>query len=353
MKTPKSIAHRITESTGLYTSPRTIRCIAAALLEEKDFWKIVDRADEVVPVVSAVLEVFLDFGWLMVAETEIQLTETGRQTFTDHWKIRLPPRFTCSTCEGRGVNPANLPSSVREKFMNIHEARPKAVLEFDQGYVTPSSTLARCAFAHARGDLDGKDVLILGDDDLAALAIALMARPRRIVVVEIDKRLIDFIRDNVQQIDFPVEVYEHDLSQPLSESFLGSFDTFLCDPPESFEGFRAFVGRGLSCLHSPGGVGYFGFTRREATLMKWYRIQKYLNEQGAVITDILHNFHVYENWDYTQETRAWRLAPVKSIPDHPWYRSALYRVETLFERSGEPDSHFNPESFNDDEASTT
>lgn len=71
--------------------------------------------------------------------------------------------------------------------------RPEAIQDFDQGYVTPESTLARVALAWNWGDLEGKEVLVLGDDDLTGLAAALTGLPKRVVVLDADPRIVRFL----------------------------------------------------------------------------------------------------------------------------------------------------------------
>ena len=353
MTTTREIARRVAERSGVYVNPRSIERVALALLEERDFWRVVDRSDTVVPVTAAAVEAFRDLGWVEIRDGALHITPEGERVWRRKWRLNPPPRYTCAACTGRGLEVNRIPERVRETFLALHRERPEAVHEYDQGFITPDSTLARCAYALAKGDIEGKRVLILGDDDLVSLALGLMARPQRLVVVEIDERLVRFIARHAEHLDIPVEIHSLDLSRPLPESFHRAFDTFLCDPPESFTAFRAFVGRGLTALHGAGCAGYFGFTHREATLRKWHQVESYLMEQGAVLTDIVPNFHTYENWDYAPETRAWRLAPVPTPPAEPWYRSALFRLETLGPASGEPSEVFDATTFNDEEASTT
>lgn len=347
------IANEIQQKTGIYTNERSIERIARALLTETDFWHIVDQSDEVVPVVAETLNFFIENQWLKKVDNRLELTDEGKALINQTWQITALPDYSCNACQGRGLDINRLPEDVIQTFMTIHQQRPPAIIDYDQGYITPECTLARVAFAHWKGDIDHREILVLGDDDLVSLALCLVGKPRAITVVEIDERLVEFIRTWAKRLDLPIEIQHFDLSQPLPDDYLHRFDTFLTDPPESLIAFRAFVGRGIASLKSPGCAGYFGFTRREATLNKWHQIQSYLIAQNVVVTDILHNYHEYVNWDYAPATRAWSLAPVKSQPDINWYRSSLYRIETLDGFSGEVDTEFDIRAFNDQEASTT
>ena len=48
-----------------------------------------------------------------------------------------------------------------------------------------------------------------------------------------------------------------------------------------------------------------------------------------MITDLRDWFHVYDNWWYIEQMRAWPWLPVKRRPEKPWYTSALIRLELL------------------------
>jgi predicted methyltransferase len=102
-------------------------------------------------------------------------------------------------------------------------------------------------------------------------------------------------------------------------------------------------------------AGYFGITRRESSLDKWREIQRTLiNEFNVVITDIIRNFNHYINWGYEEETRAWKLAPIKKKPEEIWYKSYMFRIETLKDSRGfEEEVDVGDELYNDAESSTT
>ncbi|NIT12871.1 MAG: bis-aminopropyl spermidine synthase family protein, partial [Candidatus Dadabacteria bacterium] len=128
---------------------------------------------------------------------------------------------------------------------------------------------------------------------------------------------------------------------------------FFTDPPETLKAADAFIGKGISTLRSAGSAGYFGFTRREASLKKWYDLQKMLWGYKVVVTDIVHNFNEYVNWGYEKDTRAWQLSPLKIKPKKNWYRSALYRIVTLNGYSGSRRDYGSKNIYEDTESSTT
>ncbi|MBT9253000.1 MAG: bis-aminopropyl spermidine synthase family protein [Brockia lithotrophica] len=237
----------------------------------------------------------------------------------------------------------NIPTDkeLYREFLRVSAGRPPAIQDFDQGSVTPETTVSRVLFLEQNGDLWGKDILVLGaEDDLTGLAIALTRKARRVLVLDIDARLVDFDNRAFRELGIDnAEARVFDLRNPLPEELLGAFDVFVSDPPETLASFRAFIGRGIAALREEGAVGYFGLTLRDASVYKWREFQRLLTgEFGVVITDILQNFNHYTNWDYHPRTRAAQIAPVAHPPRDIWYRSAWYRIEVLpgFVRWNEP-----------------
>ncbi|MEO0250808.1 MAG: bis-aminopropyl spermidine synthase family protein, partial [candidate division WOR-3 bacterium] len=52
----------------------------------------------------------------------------------------------------------------------------------------------RTLYPISHGDLDGKSIALIGDDDLLSIALALAGLPSNITVLDIDERLGEFIK---------------------------------------------------------------------------------------------------------------------------------------------------------------
>jgi len=206
----------------------------------------------------------------------------------------------------------------------------------------------------SKGDVAGREILVLGDDDLLSVALSLTGAPKRVVALDIDPRIVDFLTWIARDRRLALDVVHHDLRYPLPPELTGDFDAFVCDPTESLRGFLAFAWRGVSSLRGPGCAGYLGLTRREASLTKWRHIQQELLESGTVITDLRDDFHAYENWSYFERMVAWEKLPTRRVPerDEAWYRSALIRLEVLKEPRC-PQEELAGDMFDDAEAATT
>lgn len=221
-----------------------------------------------------------------------------------------------------------------KNFAEITQDRPLPTSDYDQGFIRVEDTLKRTAFIYQRGDLEGTEIFILGDDDLLSLAMALTRLPKRIVVVEIDERINNFIRKCTEQIGYKnLEVYNYNVIEDLPEFLKGEFDVFVTDPVETQKGLKLFVARCISSLKGPGCVGYMGFTHREASLLKWRDFQKFLLEAGFVITDILRDFTTYPEKENSWEDfyRTYRVMKEfdLDLPTVDWYKSCLLRFEVI------------------------
>lgn len=346
------IAQRIREKHGIPVNARDVGRVLAAALASEDIWRIVDLAGLPMLATCEGLQAFAEQGWVEFGGERVRLTEEGKRV-AEALGIRPTAELRCPRCGGRGLELEPF-RGLAQEFARLARNRPEASQEFDQGYVTEETTVARIALAFSRGDLAGKEVLVLGDDDLVSLAAALSRLPKRVAVLDVDPRIVDFLRQMAKEERLALDVYRHDLREPLPPELLRRFDTFFCDPTESFRGYLAFAHRGISALRGPGGAGYLGLTRLEASLTKWRQIQRALLEAGAAITDLFPNFHEYVNWPYIETMRAWSYLPVKRVPGkyEPWYRSALIRIE-LVEEARVENVRYSGDIFTDEEAATT
>ncbi|MCD6383998.1 MAG: bis-aminopropyl spermidine synthase family protein, partial [Thermoplasmata archaeon] len=244
------------------------------------------------------------------------------------------PENTCPTCGGRGVLPRSYVGLV-ERFKRLVRGRPEVKRSYDQAYMTADSVWARVAFIEMRDSLKGSKVFIIGDDDLFSIALGLTGKVEKITVLEIDEELTDFIDRVAGDEGLPIETITLDIREPLPEDLRGEYDILSTEPTETLEAMKVFVGRGITALKGEGASGYVGLTRREASLSKWHDFERILlNDFGVAVTDIVRNFSVYTNWSYFEETKAYEISPVKSVPRRPWYHSYLIRFELLASSKG-------------------
>lgn len=124
---------------------------------------------------------------------------------------------------------------------------PKA--QYDQLYATRHTMEERVRLLREHGDLHGRDVLLIGDDDLLSIAIEDLIpktwRPARITVVDIDRTLLEAISDVSRG---RVRTMEYDVRKPLPKKLRERFDVVFMDPPYTVAGQQAFLKRATQAL---------------------------------------------------------------------------------------------------------
>lgn len=347
----EEFAAAVSKETGIPLCGRDVERVVAAVIKTPDFWQIVEYSEEPLPVVAAVLRLFIEEGLAEKGREGLFPTPACLEAAAEKG-IHAPGCHVCPRCEGKTVVEEAF-SGALDLFRAAHRRRPPALQVFDQAFVTPRTTFARVALADARGDVRGKDILVLGDDDLVGLALAFTGLPKSVTVLEIDERIVAFEDEESSKLAPGIlTARRQDLRKPLPQELVSAFDAFFCDPPETVAAFDAFIGRGTLSLKGPGRAGYFGLTSSESSFSKWKVLQEGLLSKGFVVTDLIRRFNEYVNWDYTEDMKAWEMAPVKKPPRSNWYRSAMFRVE-LVERHDIPNEDLTDcEIYNDRESST-
>jgi predicted methyltransferase len=213
---------------------------------------------------------------------------------------------------------------------------------------------------YARGDLEGQKIIILGDDDLTSIALALTGLPKEISVLEIDERILNFINQVAKDRRWHhLKAYKYDVRDSFPAHLSGQYDTFFTDPVETLPGLKLFLSRCAEALKGKESAGYLGLTHLEASRQKWYSIQKMFLEMGFVITELIYNFHSY---DLERTTFIKRNYPVieaspfdLDIPEVNWYTSNLIRLEAVQEPRPltRGNVHLGSELYFDDEAYAT
>ncbi len=306
-----------------------IQLLQSLLSSEMSVYRLIDSQDASLPEFFEIFEKLQKEGVLEVIGGKVRLTPKGIELA----KGFLSSAATCNECEGTGYGIDSFFQKVLTEFLEITKNRPPAAEKFDQGFISEEGVIRRLEFIHERGDLYGK-IFVVGDDDLFSIAASLTGLPQKVVVVDIDERLVNFINSVAREYGLKVEARIYDVQRAFPDDLRRKFDVFVTDPVETVPGIKLFLSRGASTLKGAGSSAYFGLTTLEASRRKWFEIERMILEMGFVITDIRRKFNVYPASEksysqFEEKLPVFRKLGVKT--DYDWYTSSLFRIEAVRE----------------------
>lgn len=113
-----------------------------------------------------------------------------------------------------------------------------------------------------RDTLD-KSVIFIGDDELFSLFYALNGRAKRIAVVDIDDRILKYIRKISERYQLGIETYCVNILEEFPNCLENKFDIFFASGLKDYDGLIAFLLAGLVSLRedkdSTGYIAYYNY----------------------------------------------------------------------------------------------
>lgn len=292
------VVREVAAAVGLAEGEDGVRDVVRAVgrLEPVAVRKVSRATELPVPIVSAICNELRKRGVVSPARP-VRLTPEGRNLFATAGGA-LAVEAACPTCAEREiVVPASLAGVVR-KLTALERSAPPTRLELDQSHCTVETKVRRVLLMHEERALDGKRVLLLGDDDLTSLAIRTVAEElgagaaiRRLVVVDVDAAVVSFLRRTLRGAPFDVECFVHDLREPLPDRLRGA-DTVLTDPPYTTHGAALFLSRAAQATEGRSRADVFlafGGRHPDTTLA----VQRAIAEMGLVVRRLVRNFNEY------------------------------------------------------------
>ncbi|HEX9034334.1 MAG TPA: bis-aminopropyl spermidine synthase family protein [Streptosporangiaceae bacterium] len=292
-----AIAAEVAAAVGLAEGESGVRDVLRVIARSEPVptSQISRLAELPVPIVTAVSNELRKRG--VVDKTRpVQLTDRARAILSaGHPRLEL----TCDRCDGLGLRIPGELAALDGELERAAAGAPQARMELDQTHCTVPTKIRRVLRLHEAGALDGKRIVLLGDDDLIAVAIARFASLagaargiRRLTVIDTDQAVLGWIGEQASGTGVDVELVEHDLRQPLPDQLAGAFDVACTDPPYTVPGAELFLSRAVAALERrPGQHVFFSFgARRPAETLATQRL---IADLGLVVRSLTPNFNSY------------------------------------------------------------
>jgi len=293
-----SLLETVARATRLREGPDGVAAVLRAVYRAGSL-RLQDAAREArlpLPVTTAIRRE-LEKAGMLERKHGLSLTAAGRGFVESALGLGATHEVACPACGGRGiVVPTALQPAV-ERLAAIIAAAPSTDVTLDQCPCTPETAILRALLMLERGALEGKRVLVLGDDDSLSIAIGLVGGALRkadvtrgVTVIESDPRRVVFLRDAAAGEGIAVDVVQHDLREPLPADFARSFDVVATDPPYTLAGATLFLSRGAEALAGDGAC-YFSFTQWSAARL--LELQRIILDLGFAIRAVHPGFNRY------------------------------------------------------------
>jgi predicted methyltransferase len=189
--------------------------------------------------------------------------------------------------------------AVRPALAEAAREAPLARVELDQSHCTVETKLRRVLAFHEAGALAGKRIVLLGDDDLVSVTLALAVEQlggalelAGVTVVDVDAPLLAFLDRRLRRAAFPSDLVLHDLRDQLPERLRGAADTVFTDPPYTVAGSALFLSRAVDATGARAGTHVFlavGTRPPGETLA----LQRSIAGMGLVVRRLAPNFNEY------------------------------------------------------------
>lgn len=191
---------------------------------------------------------------------------------------------------------------IKEELQEVFDNRPKVDVTIDQSKSSIDTSLKRAILSLKNHDLVGKSILCLGDDDLVSIALGFLIKKlfnntiqytTKITVMDIDKRILDYISNIAIKESLPIKCEYVDLRTPLADNYKNQFDCFFTDPPYTSEGMNLFLSRGIEALRRSSGLTiYFSYAHKSPDFQ--LTMQRCFLSMGLIVSEVIARFNTYE-----------------------------------------------------------
>ena len=293
-----SILDTVARATRLREGPAGVAAVLRAVYRAGSL-RLQDAAREArlpLPVTTAIRRE-LEKAGLLERKHGLALTQTGRAFVEATLGLGVAHDASCPACGGRGIVIGGALRGAVDRLAELIAGAPPVDVTLDQCPCEPETAILRALLMLETGALEGRRVLILGDDDSLSLAIGLVGRAlgkgdltRGVTVIESDPRRVAFLRDAAAREAIALRPIEHDLRAPLPAELARAFDTTATDPPYTLAGATLFLGRAAAAMKGDG-VCHFSFTRWPAAQLA--ELQRVVLDLGFAVRAVHPGFNRY------------------------------------------------------------
>jgi predicted methyltransferase len=221
------------------------------------------------------------------------LSEKGMVYVEENLGIKWKKDLICPTCEGKKIPLTEEFGHMFDKLEETSKLRPKPLSRLDQAFALPETSMRRALLMLSEGDLEGRNILLLGDDDLTSIALGLFRLAGKITVFDVDSRLLGLIEGASNSEDLGIECVHHDLRNPLPGSHRSYYDVVFTDPPYTLPALNLFLSRGISALKEIKSSSiYLAFAEKPP--LEMLGVQEAINRMGLYLKEIIPRFNNYE-----------------------------------------------------------
>ncbi len=189
-----------------------------------------------------------------------------------------------------------------EKIIQKYQ-RPIPERKFDQFYATSETVLKRVKLLEKFSYL--KSIIFLGDDDLTSIALTLNKKFEKIMVIDVDERILNLIKEISLKENLNIETLKWDVLDPLPKE-IKNFNLAFFDPPYTPDALYVWLIRSLEIILGKGSnkkrkdINFlkdkfiflcYGYTGK--SLERGLKIQKIITDLGLIIQEKIRDFNQY------------------------------------------------------------
>lgn len=192
-------------------------------------------------------------------------------------------------------------------------AEPKR--EYDQFTATIETTARRAILLNFFEDIAGKRILFLGDDDFTSVAVSHIGKPAGVCVLDIDRRILDGIKEASAGNKLDIEIKEYDATKVLPDELLGKFDVVFTDPPYTTDGVSLFLSRAIEALDTKDNQAarvYFCYGNSDRAKERFLPIYELVTRSGLMMRWIFDKFNRYTGAESIGSTSSLYICDITS-----------------------------------------